>query len=104
MNTGDREPPWTVDITDASGQADFTTVQSWRFDAYRETTDGKVTAFTDAAPTITPGAVASRVTVAHAWTAGQTDVEGVLHGVPVAVWPGGKEQSFPGASIEILTP
>lgn len=104
MNTGDLEPDWTVDITDPTGTADFTTVTSWRFDAYRETTDGQVTVFTDTGPNVTPGATAAEVSVAHEWEAGQTDTEGVLHAVPVATWPGGREQSFPGARIVIEAP
>lgn len=101
MNTGDLEPKWIVDLTAETG-TDFTTVETWRFDAYRETTNGKVEAFSDASPDITPGVTANVVAVAHAWVAGETDTAGVLHAVPVAVWPGGREQSFPGASIEII--
>lgn len=103
MNTGDLEPRWVVDIAAADEQPDFTAVESWKFKAYRETVDGKVLAFTDTDPSAVPGAQPWIVAVGHAWEAGQTDVEGVLHGVPVAVWPGGREQSFPGASIEINT-
>jgi len=103
MNTGDLEPDWIVDIT-ADTATDFTTVSSWRFDAYRETTDGKVTAFSDSAPTVTPGANPWQVSVAHNWVTGETDDAGVLHGVPVALWPGGHEQSFPGATLELQTP
>jgi hypothetical protein len=101
MNTGDLEPDWVVDIVAAAG-TDFSTVSSWRFDAYRETKDGKVGAFS-AAATATPGASANIVAVKHIWAPGETDVAGVLHGVPVALWPGGREQSFPGATLE-LTP
>lgn len=100
MNTGDLEPDWIVDITAEPG-TDFTTVSSWRFDAYRWTGDGKVAAFTDPTPDITPGAQDYLVTVAHHWDAGETDVAGILHGVPVATWPGGREQSFPGATLQI---
>jgi hypothetical protein len=103
MNTGDLEPDWTVDIT-ADAATDFSTVQSWRFDAYRETADGKVTAFTDTAPDHVAGANPWQVTVSHSWETGQTDTAGVLHGVPVAVWPGNREQSFPGATLEIQSP
>lgn len=102
MNTGDLEPPWTVDITAAVG-TDFTTVESWRFHAYRETTDGQVSAFTDTDPVVTPGVTANVVAVGHEWVDGETDTAGVLHGVPIAVWPGGREQSFPGATIELAT-
>lgn len=104
MNIGDREPVWTVDITSQDPSVDFTAAQSWRFEAYRETVDGKVSAFTDTDPLVTPGAQSYVVSVAHRWAAGETDTAGVLHAVPVAVWPGGLEQSFPGASIEIVTP
>lgn len=104
MNIGDLEPKWTVDITDPTGTADFTTVASWRFDAYRETTNGPVSVFSNANPTVTPGATNAAVSVAHAWVAGQTDTEGVLHALPVATWPGGREQSFPGARIVIEAP
>jgi hypothetical protein len=101
MNTGDLEPKWIVDIAAEAG-TDFTTVQSWRFDAYRETTNGKVEAFSDTDPIVIDGAAVYQVTLAHAWVTGETDTPGVLHAVPVAVWPGGREQSFPGASIEIV--
>lgn len=101
MNTGDLEPDWIVDIVAAAG-TDFSTVSSWRFDAYRETKDGKVAAFS-AAAIATPGTSANIVAVKHVWAPGETDEPGVLHGVPVALWPGGREQSFPGATLE-LTP
>lgn len=104
MNTGDLEPDWTVDITAAEEQPDFSLVSSWRFDAYRETTDGKVTVFTDTLPGHVIGAQPWIVSVSHNWATGETATEGVLHGVPVAVWPGGREQSFPGATIEIQAP
>lgn len=102
MNTGDLEPDWIVDIVAAAG-TDFTTVTSWKFHAYRETTDGKVAAFTDTDPDVTPGVTANIVAVSHAWAAGQTDTEGVLHAVPIAVWPDSREQSFPGATLTIGT-
>jgi len=103
MNTGDLEPDWMVDISAAEERPDFTTVTGWRFKAYRETTDGKVPVFTDTTPIVEPGAQVWLVAVGHEWVDGETDVAGVLHGVPVAVWPGGREQSFPGASIVIGT-
>lgn len=101
MNTGDLEPKWVVDIV-AGTDTDFGTVESWKFRAYRETTDGKVAAFTDTNPSVVPGAQAWSIAIGHAWAAGQTDVPGVLHGVPVATWPGGREQSFPGAEPMII--
>lgn len=104
MNIGDLEPDWTVDISDPTHTADFTTVSSWRFEAYRETVDGQVTAFTDTGPDVLPGANAWEVAVSHAWAPGETDTAGVLHALPVAVWPGGREQSFPGARIVLQTP
>lgn len=100
MNTGDLKPDWTIDITAAAG-TDFSAVSSWKFKAYRETENGKVLAFSDTTPGHTLGATNNIVAVSHAWAAGETDAEGVLHGVPIAVWPGGKEQSFPGATLEI---
>lgn len=100
MNTGDLEPDWIVDIAAAIG-TDFTVVTGWRFDAYRETTNGKVLAFSDTDPDVLPGAAVYQVTVAHSWVTGETAAAGVLHGVPVATWPGGREQSFPGATLEI---
>lgn len=103
MNVGDLEPDWIVDIA-ADTATNFTGVTSWRFDAWRETEDGKVLAFTNATPIVTPGASAWLVSVAHEWVLGQTAVAGLLHGVPVATWPGGREQSFPGASIQISEP
>lgn len=103
MNTGDLEPDWTVDITADAG-TDFTTAIGWRFDAYRETVDGLVLAFTDAAPSPVPGAAVYQVAVSHHWQTGETDTAGVLHGVPVAIWPGNREQSFPGATLEIHSP
>jgi hypothetical protein len=104
MNTGDREPAWTVDITDTDQLANFATVDSWRFDAYRETTNGKVNVFSDTGAGHVMGANPWQVSVSHTWAAGETDTAGVLHGVPVATWPGGLEQSFPGATLEIHTP
>jgi hypothetical protein len=100
MNTGDLEPDWIVDI-DAETGTDFTTVDSWRFDAYRETVDDRVPAFSDTNPVVTPGATPNVVAVAHHWATGETDTPGVLHAIPVAVWPGGREQSYPGATIVI---
>jgi hypothetical protein len=43
------------------------------------------------------------VAVKHNWLVGQTDTPGILHGVPIAIWPGGLEQSFPGATLQINT-
>lgn len=103
MNTGDLEPPWVVDITAGDTETDFSTVESWRFWAYRETLNGKVEAFDDPAPDPTPGSSPHIVSVAHEWAPGETDTAGVIHAVPIAVWPGGREQSFPGASITIGT-
>lgn len=100
MNTGDLKPDWIVDITAAAG-IDFSVVTSWKFKAYRETENGRVLAFTDTAPGHVAGATNNIVAVTHVWAAGETDTEGVLHGVPIAVWPGTKEQSFPGATLEI---
>lgn len=102
MNTGDLEPKWIVDITAEAG-IDFTTVTSWKFHAYRETDNGKVAAFTEAGAAATPGATNNVVAVSHAWVSGETATPGVLHGVPIAIWPGGREQSFPGATLEITT-
>jgi hypothetical protein len=102
VNTGDLEPDWVVDITAESG-TDFSAVQSWRFWAYRETTDGKVEVFDDTSPGHTAGATPNVVALSHAWDSGETATAGVLHAVPIAVWPGGREQSFPGASIVIQT-
>jgi hypothetical protein len=102
VNTGDLEPDWIVDITASSG-TDFSLVESWKFHAYRETTEGKVEAFTEAGAAAEPGVTANVVSVRHVWVAGETDVPGVLHGVPIAVWPDGREQSFPGATLEIGT-
>lgn len=102
MNVGDLEPPWVVDIVAEAG-TDFGPVESWHFLAYRETGDGKVEAFYRDA-TATPGATPNVVAVEYAWQTGDTDASGLLHGVPVAVWPGGRPQSFPGATIEIQAP
>lgn len=101
MNVGDLEPPWVVDITAADTATDFTAVSSWVFAAYTETGNGKVLAFTDPDPEVTPGAQPFRVTLTHAWVQGETGAAGVLHAVPVAIWPNGRRQSFPGASLEI---
>lgn len=102
MNTGDLEPAWIVDITAAPG-TDFSAVSSWKFHAYRETANGKVAVFTDTAPVPTIGATNNIVAVRHNWVAGETATAGTLHGVPIAVWPGGREQSFPGATLTIGT-
>ena len=102
MNVGDLEPDWIVDIT-ADPATNFTPA-TWRFDAYRATTDGLVLAFTDSAPDHTLGATTNVISIGHNWVAGQTATAGVLHGVPVATWAGGREQSFPGATIEITAP
>lgn len=102
MNVGDLEPEWIVDIT-ADTATDFSGVTSWRFDAYRETGNGKEQAFT-APATPVAGANPWQVSVAHEWVTGETDTPGVLHGVPVAVWPGGREQSFPGATLYLNQP
>jgi hypothetical protein len=91
-----------VDIVAEAG-ADFSTVASWRFWAYRETGDGKVMVFDDTGPGHVVGATPNVVAVSHTWVAGETATAGVLHAVPIAVWPGEREQSFPGASIVIQT-
>jgi hypothetical protein len=102
MNTGDLEPDWMVGITDPDQVADFTTVEDWSFKAYRETGAGRVLVFEDTDPIVVPGADPWAVTVGHHWAAGETDIEGELWGVPVAVWPGGRPQAFTGATLKLI--
>lgn len=97
MKTGDLEPSWLIDIASGDTATDFADVLSWRITAVRDTTNGPVTVFTDTTPNVIPGAVAYQVTLEHDWADGETDVAGTLLADPVAVWPGGREQTFPTA-------
>lgn len=93
MKTGDLEPPWIVDVSDAGAQADLNTVASWRFVA---TLNG-VTVFTDTSPDVTVDPTHTyKAAVSHDWVLGETANDGVLRADLVAVWPGGREQTFPG--------
>lgn len=94
MKTGDLEPSWIVDISDAAAGADLSGVESWKFVA--SLNDDIV--FTDTSPdfTIDPDD-SSKGTVEHEWVAGQTDNAGLLRGEIIAVWPGDREQTFPGS-------
>lgn len=104
MKTGDLEPDWIVDVADESGAADFTTPGlTWRLEAWRETKDGPVAAFTDANPGSAAGTSNSRRVISHQFVDGETDTAGPLHAVVVAIWPGGNEQSFPGeGSVSLI--
>jgi hypothetical protein len=93
VKTGDLEPAWVIDVADGDGLADLGDVVSWRFDAHRQTTNGNVTVFSDTSPGVQ--ATGSAAVLTHEWVAGETDVAGVLHAECVAVWPDGREQSFP---------
>lgn len=93
MKTGDLEPPWIVDVSDAEAGGDLNDVVSWKFVASLNDT----VVFTDTAPTFTidPGSTAAG-SIKHVWVAGETDNPGLLRGEIIAVWPGGREQTFPG--------
>jgi len=93
MKTGDLEPPWRVAISDSDETANLTGVSSWRFVARRGTT----VVFTDTSPTVTVGANVWTATVKHTWVLGETTTAGLLEAEIVAVWPGGREQTFPSA-------
>lgn len=99
MKAGDLNPPWVIDFSDADAAANLAGVTSWRFDVHRETREtGMTLAFSKTVTgsvVITGGAGPAGV-LTYAWAAPETAVPGVLHGRLVAVWPGGKEQSFPG--------
>lgn len=96
MKTGDLQPAWVLDLASKDTSTDLTLVTSWKLEAWRETVDGKVAAFTDTGVVVVPAPGAKYTAVAtHQWQTGQTDVAGVLHGVVVATWPDGDEQSFP---------
>lgn len=93
MKTGDLEPAWVIDVSDGDGLADLGDVVSWRFVAHRETLNGPVVVFTDTSPGIAADGPTAALT--HEWVEGETDTAGVLHGEIVAVWPDGREQTFP---------
>jgi hypothetical protein len=93
MKTGDLEPSWIVDISDASAAGDLSDVESWKFVA---SLDGTVV-FTDTSPTFTIDPDdSSKGTIEHEWVSGETDNAGLLQGEIIAVWPGSREQTFPG--------
>jgi hypothetical protein len=102
MKTGDLEPPWIVDIADSAGLADFTTRESVRFEAWRETRNGPVLAFTDTSPDVALSPSNAAAAVSHTWVEGETDEPGPLHASVVVIWPGGREQSFPGTGTASL--
>lgn len=91
MKTGDLEPPWRIAISDGDETADLSDVVSWRFVAAL----GETVVFTDTAPVVTIGANPWQATVKHSWVDGETDAAGRMCAEIVAVWPGGREQTFP---------
>ncbi|MEV6413831.1 hypothetical protein [Kribbella sp. NPDC051718] len=93
MKTGDLEPPWIVDISDAGAQADLNTVQDWRFVASLN----NVVVFTDTDPDVVVDTTHTyKAAITHSWVSGETANDGTLRAEVVAVWPGGREQTFPG--------
>lgn len=99
MKTGDLEPPWIIDISDTGTRGDLNAVSSWRFVAKLN----GVVVFTDTDPDITVDPTTSySAAVAHTWVDGQTDAPGTLRAEVVAVWPGGREQTFPGEGHAIM--
>lgn len=103
MKTGDLEPAWIIDIASADTTANLSGVSSWQIVAWRETTNGQALAFTGV-PVVTPvpGAL-YRAAAVHDWVTGETDAEGDLHAVVIAVWPSGDEQSFPSEGSARIT-
>lgn len=100
MKTGDLEPPWIVDISDALAGGDLSTMESWRFVASLNDT----VVFTDPDPTFTIDPDdSSKGTVQHAWADGETDNPGQLRAEIVGVWPGGRPQRFPGLGQATIT-
>jgi hypothetical protein len=99
MKTGDLEPPWRIAIGDSDHDADLTGVESWRFVA----SIGPAIIFTDEDPAITVGDDVWTATLEHVWVDGETDTRGTAKAEIVAVWPGGREQTFPSAGTATLT-
>ncbi len=101
----DLEPPLYMDIEDAAGIADFTTVGiTWKMIARLRNVATPL--FTDSAPTVTVNpAVHSQAVVKHVWVSGETASAGVVLVEVEVTWPGGRKQTFPNAgygSIRIL--
>ena len=88
MKSGDLEPSLQIACSGASG--DFNAVESWRVVGRQA---GEIL-FTDEDPDVdvqTPGLAV----ISHRWEAGETDVLGPIEIEAVAVWIGGREQTFP---------
>lgn len=98
MKTGDLEPDWVIEISDAGRQADLNGVVSWRLIGLR----GPTLVVDDLAPTVVVNTAEPwRATVTHSWALGETaSTEGFrIEGAVVATWPGGRPQTFPGHSV-----
>lgn len=99
MKTGDLEPPWIIDISDDGNQANLNGVVSWRFVG---SLNG-VVVFTDTGPAhVVDPLVTYRAAVSHTWVAGETDDPGTMRGEIIAVWPSGREQTFPGRGQAVI--
>lgn len=99
MKTGDLEPPWIIDISDDGNRADLNGVGSWRFVG---SLNG-VVVFTDVDPTVTVDPASTyQAAVEHTWVAGESDDPGTMRGEVVAIWPNGREQTFPGRGQAVI--
>lgn len=99
MKTGDLEPKWIIDVSDDGVQADLNGVSSWRFVGWLN----GVVVFTDNSPADTVDPIVTyRAALSHTWVAGETDDPGTMRGEVIAVWPGGREQTFPGRGQAVI--
>lgn len=88
MKTGDLEPPLQMSLSGVSG--DLNAVEGWRIVGRQ----GGEILFTDEDPTASIQS-ATLAIVSHSWGVGETDVPGPIEVEVVAIWPGGREQTFP---------
>lgn len=92
----DLEPPLVIDVSGSAG--DLTGVESWKVIGKRGTT----VVFTDTSPDHVVGTPPTSAVITHTWQPGETDVPGVINIEVEATWPGGRPQTFPADSYNIV--
>lgn len=91
----DLEPPLVIDVSGSAG--DLNGVESWKVIGKRGSTE----VFSDDAPEKVVNSPTS-ATITHNWVDGETDTTGVINIEVEATWPGGRPQTFPPDSYNIV--
>lgn len=99
MKVHDLEPALKLTVEDLAGVANLNSVVSWRIiGRIRGTT--AVNAAPDTA--VVDGGNPAKAVLTRAWLAGETAVIGDMYVEAEATWPGGRLQTFPASTYELV--